>query len=199
MLIYFSFILSSGGFLGLNDTKALSNQQTSSLTSNGWQVQSRESVNNNPSAPFESAHSFNESSAYEKSLSGNGNSWNSALFDFGTAGNGLTTKEGFHGSQNMGLKVTNSTLNTNEQLSMIPQAPQVHNSVTPPLATAFSESSWNSLNSTDVGSNESGGIFFSQSSEKNSETQWTIDHGAKLKSDTGVSWNFKKQEDKKKI
>ena len=191
--IHDSSSLSSGGFLGLNDTKALSNQQTSSLTSNGWQVQSRESVNNNPSAPFESAHSFNKSGAYEKSLSGNGNSWNSALFDFGTAGNGLTTKEGFHGSQNMGLKVTNSTLNTNEQLSMIPQAPQVHNSVTPPLATAFSESSWNSLNSTDVGSNESGGIFFSQSSEKNSETQWTIDHGAKLKSDTGVSWNFKKQ------
>ena len=74
--IHDSSSLSSGGFLGLNDTKALANQQTSSLTSNGWQVQSRESVNNNPSAPFESAHSFNESSAYEKSLSGNGNSWN---------------------------------------------------------------------------------------------------------------------------
>ena len=174
--------LTLNGFLGLNDTKALANQQTSSLTSNGWQVQSRENVNNNPSAPFESAHSFNKSGTYEKSLSGDGNSWNSALFDFGTARNGR---------EHVGFKVTNSTLNTNDQLSMIPQAPQAHSSVTPPLANAFSASSWNSINSTDVDSNKSGGIFFSQSSDKNSETQWT-DHGAKLKSDTGVSWNYQK-------
>ena len=110
-----------GGFLGLNDTKALSNQQTSSLTSNGWQVQSRENVNNDPSAPFESAHSFNKSGTYEKSLSGDRNSWNSALFDFGTARNGR---------EHVGFKVTNSTLNTNDQLSMIPQAPQAHSSAT---------------------------------------------------------------------
>ena len=176
--------LSSAGFLGLNDTKALAKQQTPSLTGNGWEVQNRNNINNGSSAPFESAHSFHKSGVYEKSLSSDGNSWNSALFDFAATGNVLNNNEVLHGGEHVDFKVTNSRLNASDQLNIIPQAPQAHTSAAPPLANAFSASSWNSLNNNGGQNNEPGSIFFSQSSSTSNEAQW-----AKLKSDTGVSWN----------